>query len=665
MANVLLKSSGVGTRLSAINFAFVGLVFALFVAVVVQSISATIEERANAEVQEQTQLLVKLIEASDADLRSRAAVIAKAFESRLQGNFEVDSSASDADATKVPLLKLSGKLLNEDNALVDQFTQATGALATLFVRSGEDFVRIATTLKNAKGERMVGTKLDHNHPGYKAVLGGGEYIGPATLFGRQYMTHYSPLRDAGGKVIGLKFTGLDFTEYITDLKNTLRAMKIGQTGYFYVLDAQPGKNYGNLVIHPALEGKNILDSKDASGREFIKEMMDQKDGTIRYPWANKELGESAPRDKVVAFTYLKSWNWIVAGGTYLDEYTQEIRSLRIRYSLMGVLFVALSAGLLFWLVRRLIIVPLSQVSAVASEVAKGDLTVSIQGDRTDEIGQLMASVSAIGSGLTDVVSTVRTGADGVATASVEIAQGNQDLSARTESQASALQQTAASMEQLSAQVKHNAENARQANQLALSSSQVAIKGGAVVGRVVQTMKEINDSSNKIADIISVIDGIAFQTNILALNAAVEAARAGDQGRGFAVVASEVRALAGRSAAAAKEIKTLINASVERVGHGTNLVDEAGATMSEVVASIQRVSDLMSEISAASNEQSAGVAQVGDAVTQMEHATQQNAALVEQIAAAASSLQTQAAQLVGTVSVFKVSAQMSDVRDLAH
>ncbi len=251
------------------------------------------------------------------------------------------------------------------------------------------------------------------------------------------------------------------------------------------------------------------------------------------------------------------------------------------------------------------------------------------------------------------VSSVRASAASMDVACAEIAAGNHDLSARTESQASSLQQTAASMEELSSTVKQNADNARQANQLAQSASTVAVQGGEVVAQVVDTMKGINDSSKKIADIISVIDGIAFQTNILALNAAVEAARAGEQGRGFAVVASEVRSLAGRSADAAKEIKTLISDSVQRVGHGTTLVDQAGATMNEVVASIKRVTDIMGEISAASAEQNQGVAQVGEAVTQIDQATQQNAALVEEMAAAASSLKGQAQDLVQAVSVFKL------------
>jgi methyl-accepting chemotaxis protein len=297
--------------------------------------------------------------------------------------------------------------------------------------------------------------------------------------------------------------------------------------------------------------------------------------------------------------------------------------------------------------------PIREAVGVARAVASGDLSSNIVSTGNNETGQLLAALHDMQVSLTGIVQSVRQGSESVSTASAEIAQGNNDLSARTESQASSLEETAASMEELSGTVKQNADSARQANQLSANASMVAKNGGEVVGQVVHTMRDINDSSRKIADIISVIDGIAFQTNILALNAAVEAARAGEQGRGFAVVASEVRALAGRSAEAAKEIKTLITASVEKVEHGTTLVDQAGSTMTEVVEAITRVTQLMGEIDSASNEQAAGVAQVGEAVSQMDQVTQQNAALVEEMAAAASSLKTQAQDLVKTVAFFKL------------
>jgi len=312
---------------------------------------------------------------------------------------------------------------------------------------------------------------------------------------------------------------------------------------------------------------------------------------------------------------------------------------------IGLIFAVLST--------RSITGPIQQAVDSAQAISQGNLSIHIQPQGRDQTADMMRALLGMRDNLARMVGGVRSSAEGVSTASAEIAQGNNDLSARTEQQASALQETAASMSELSSTVRQNADSAAQANQLAMTASTVAIRGGEVVGQVVETMKGINAASRKIADIISVIDGIAFQTNILALNAAVEAARAGEQGRGFAVVASEVRSLAGRSAEAAKEIKTLINDSVTRVEQGTALVDQAGTTMAEVVGAIRRVTDIVGEISAASGEQASGVTQVGHAVTQMDQATQQNSALVEEMAAAASSLRSQAHALVEVMAVFQL------------
>ena len=348
---------------------------------------------------------------------------------------------------------------------------------------------------------------------------------------------------------------------------------------------------------------------------------------------------------------LKTLQIELIGKTVDDGRAAYEQARAMMFGLLG----AMVAGGLFlgWRLTSSVTGPMNQAVAVAERVAAGDLGSKIEINSTDETGRLLAALKAMNSSLAGIVSTVRNSSDSIATGSAQIASGNADLSQRTEEQASALQQTAASMEQLGSAVKQNADNARQANQLAQGATAVAVQGGEVVGQVVQTMKGINDSSKKIADIISVIDGIAFQTNILALNAAVEAARAGEQGRGFAVVASEVRSLAQRSAEAAKEIKSLIGTSVERVEQGTALVARAGTTMEEIVTSIKRVTDIMGEISVASSEQSTGVAQVGEAVTQMDQVTQQNAALVEESAAAAESLKHQAQQLVQAVAVFSL------------
>jgi methyl-accepting chemotaxis protein len=336
------------------------------------------------------------------------------------------------------------------------------------------------------------------------------------------------------------------------------------------------------------------------------------------------------------------------------EIRSDLDTARNTMLLLGVTAAILGAALAWWITRS-ITRPLNQALRVAQTVAAGDLTSRIDSTASDETGQLLGALRDMNASLLNIVGQVRGGTDTIATASGQIAAGNLDLSSRTEQQASSLEETASSMEELTSTVKQNADNARQANTLAQSAAQTAGEGGAVVAEVVRTMGEINDSARKIADIIGVIDGIAFQTNILALNAAVEAARAGEQGRGFAVVASEVRNLAQRSAAAAREIKQLIGDSVERVEAGTRLVDQAGATMQAVVESVRRVTDVISEISAASAEQTAGIDQINQAIMEMDAVTQQNAALVEEAAAAAASMQEQAGSLSGAVSAFKTGA----------
>ncbi|MFJ3044577.1 methyl-accepting chemotaxis protein [Herbaspirillum chlorophenolicum] len=338
---------------------------------------------------------------------------------------------------------------------------------------------------------------------------------------------------------------------------------------------------------------------------------------------------------------------------------EQARDLTLGLAALAILFAVAVA----YRLTRSITRPLNHAVQLARTVADGDLTSHIEATSRDETGQLLQALHTMNGNLQKIVAQARQATDTIHTASGEIATGNLDLSSRTEEQAGSLEETASAMEELTSTVRQNADNARQANQLAASASEVARQGGSVVGEVVQTMNSINASSKKIVDIISVIDGIAFQTNILALNAAVEAARAGEQGRGFAVVASEVRSLAQRSASAAKEIKALIDDSVDKVSNGSRLVEQAGVTMSEVVTSVQRVTDVVVEISAASQEQSAGIEQINHAITQMDQTTQQNAALVEQAAAAAQALQDQAHRLTEVVSVFKIEGMATGIATL--
>ena len=435
-------------------------------------------------------------------------------------------------------------------------------------------------------------------------------------------------------------------------KAAIAQMRYGKNDYFWINDMA-----ANVVMHPIkpeLDGKSGGAIRDPNGvavfELFVKKVRDDKAGFVDYLWPKP--GKDVPVEKISYVKGFEAWGWVVGSGLYTDDLWDDFVTKSTRMSIV-IFILVLITGWIAIVISRSVARGIGKAVKVVEAMSEGDLSVNIQVKGNDEIARLLQAMSDMQTSFSGVVTNVRRGSENVALASTELEQGNIDLSARTENQASALEETAASMEELSSTVKQNAANAIQANQLAMSASLVAVTGGEVVAQVVDTMKDINDSSKRIADIIGVIDGITFQTNILALNAAVEAARAGEQGRGFAVVASEVRSLAGRSAEAAKEIKTLISASVEKVSHGTALVDKAGVTMTEVVSAIKRVTDLMGEISNASNEQSQGVSQVGQAVMEMDQVTQENAALVEQMAAAATTLKMQALELVETVSIFRM------------
>jgi methyl-accepting chemotaxis protein len=440
----------------------------------------------------------------------------------------------------------------------------------------------------------------------------------------------------------------------------LATMRYGESGYLFVMDSKPV-----VLMHPTLPqmtGKPVGDFKDPDGKLLYVAIVEAAKasgrGFAQYRGRLPHSETAVPKiSYVVRFA---PWDWNITSGVFIKDIDTVYYE-----TLLGHLAVVLVIGAVISLAMLLIIRNVraslggepDQAARLAASIAQGDLTQVVEVGPQDTTS-MMAAMREMQNRLQRTIGEIRRSAESIASATQQIAAGNGDLSQRTEQQAASLQETAASMEELTATVKQNADNARQASGLAHNASEIATRGNDVVSRVIGTMGEINDSSRQIADIIGVIEGIAFQTNILALNAAVEAARAGEQGRGVAVVAGEVRSLAQRSATAAKEIKQLIGASVERVNNGSTLVQQAGATMSEILQAVQRVTDIMGEIAAASEEQSSGISQVGRAVTQMDEVTQQNAALVEQAAAAAASLQDQAGRLRDTVSAFRVSGGVS-------
>lgn len=437
--------------------------------------------------------------------------------------------------------------------------------------------------------------------------------------------------------------------------NAIRDLRYSGKEYIWINDMHP-----KMVMHPMkpeLDGKDLSENKDPNGKflfkEFVAVVKAKEAGFVYYMWPKP--GSDKPVEKVSYVKGFAPWGWVIGSGVYIDTVDAALKERLIELSggalILAVILVWISVFISRGLLRQLGGEP-KYAADITRHIADGDLTVAIELKESDQ-SSLLFSIKTMRDSIGAIIGKVRSGTDEISVASKEIASGNLNLSARTESQASSLEETASSMKELTGTVKQNAENALRANQLAASASSVAVRGGNVVAEVVTTMGVINSSSQKIVDIISVIDGIAFQTNILALNAAVEAARAGEQGRGFAVVASEVRNLAQRSASAAKEIKLLINDSVESVRHGALLVDQAGSTMTEIVESVKHVTEIMKDITKATNEQTTGIEQVNLAISNMDGMTQKNAALVEEAAAATAEMQRQAEQLLREVSAFKV------------
>ena len=528
---------------------------------------------------------------------------------------------------------------------VDAFAGLTGGVATVFQREGDEFRRISTSLKKQSGERAVDTLLDRKHPAYPLMLEGKTYLGRAVLFGKSYMTRYEPIVD-DGKVIGILFIGLDMGQQMETIKKAFQLAST-PTALSLAVDVTDSATLGQLEASDKTGKLDATDPLLQALRSAVKG--GEQSGVISHLGLDSQLPGSGTTH--IAWTHFAPWGWVVIQAERDSDTIAPTRHvLMLLWGMVAGGAVLAAIGVLV-AIRRMVLFPLRGVLADVELLRNNNYSQPLVPPSRDELGHFIASLEQMRRQLSANMRQMEQSARDIDVVASEVAQGNMELGARTETAASNLQQTAHRMTHLTDTVRQSADAARQANQLASTAAEVAAKGGEVVHQVVATMDDITQSSKKIADIIGVIDSIAFQTNILALNAAVEAARAGEAGRGFAVVASEVRQLAQRSAGAAKEIKELINASVGKVQSGSQLVQNAGNTMGEIVASVQRVTDVIGEITAASGEQSEGIAQVNTAVGQLDHMTQQNAALVEQAAAAADSLTHQTMRLQQALAVY--------------
>ena len=586
------------------------------------------------------------------------------------------------EAGETPILKLNGTALNGSTRQVDSFFQSSnGNVATIFVRQGDDFIRIATSVKKEDGSRALGTKLGSAHPAYAGIRAGKAFIGKATLFGRHYMTKYTPITDAKKEIIGLLFVGIDIGNSLEHIKQTIRSVKFGQSGYTFVLDGKPGPVAGTLIVHRDQEGKNIAGATDNDGRPFIKEMLDKRSGLIVYPWLDKSGNDSRLRDKIVVFDEYKNWDWIIASGSYTDEVFSLAYHTRNIMIIATVALTILLLGILIFFLNRIVAAPLSELVATSQKIADGDLTVRLQDDRKDEVGLVMRSMHDMVNRLSAIIGQVRSAADTISTASQNLSVTTSEISVATERQAQSTASSAASLEEVTVSInevsslatateassKHTANLSGQSvSAIHLAVEEIEAMAGEV-GKTSQQVGRLMTRSEEIGGIASVIRDIADQTNLLALNAAIEAARAGEQGRGFAVVADEVRKLAERTTKATHEIATLITQTqqetretvegIERIGpqinNGLQKVNAVSGMLDNIAHEAEESMNRAVEVADATREQAIAANTIASNVEQIAQMTEETAATIHANAESAAQLQDMAASLRDQVAYFKV------------
>ncbi|WP_368747240.1 methyl-accepting chemotaxis protein [Enterobacter cancerogenus] len=636
------RRAGLGTKLSLLTGVSVAILFLLFTFLLSHKASQQLESLAVEDLHNQSTGMVDMVEMFNTSLSEEVESYTRLFTTFLPQPLHVDSAESrKINGLTVPLLKGGETGLHDNNALSDDFLNRTGAISTLFVRSGNDFIRVATSLRKENGDRAMGTVLDTTSPAFAAVTKGEVYRGLALLFGKRYITQYQPVKNSDGQVIGIIFVGVDITHSWNVMREKILNRRLGESGHFFVLDRSTGKTRGQYLFHNSEEGQ--LPKWDSATQQ---QLLSDTAGTL-------ERISDDGRTLKMAYTPLPGWNWTIVGEVDKAVLLSNVNHLRDRFLLAGVALSVLFAGLFVMIIHRMLTRPLRNVIHLARLYAAGDLRANLPVTRQDEVGQLIAAINGIGDGLQKIVIQVREAAGDIRAGTNALANDSGEISEQINKQASSVEETSASMEQLAATVQQNAANMEQTQQLVAETSRAVHQGGETVTHAVATMDDIRDASKRIEDITRVIESIAFQTNILALNAAVEAARAGEHGKGFAVVAQEVRALAARSANAVKEIEQLIGDTLNKVSEGHALSEQTRLAMDAIIVHINNISQLVTEINHASREQSAGIGQVNLAMTHIGEASHINADRVSRSEQTAHALREQGSHLARLVSLFQL------------